>query len=68
MEVAEEGIRHYAAQQHQWPLDWAGSRSPSLMLGLSGVGYFYLRLQDPEVPSVLWPEREAIMRRIGGHA
>ncbi|GAB4060503.1 lanthionine synthetase LanC family protein [Catellatospora paridis] len=28
--------------------------SPSLMLGLAGVGYFYLRLCDAEIPSVLW--------------
>ena len=27
--------------------------SPSLMLGLAGVGYFFLRLCNPEIPSVL---------------
>jgi hypothetical protein len=29
--------------------------SPSLMLGLAGVGYFYLRLCNAEIPSVLLP-------------
>ncbi|MEU8007099.1 lanthionine synthetase LanC family protein [Catellatospora sp. NPDC049111] len=28
--------------------------SPTLMLGLAGVGYFHLRLCDAETPSVLW--------------
>jgi lantibiotic modifying enzyme len=27
--------------------------SPSLMLGLAGVGYFFLRLCNAEIPSVL---------------
>jgi lantibiotic modifying enzyme len=31
-----------------------GGETASLMLGLAGIGYFYLRLHDPEgIPSVL---------------
>jgi lantibiotic modifying enzyme len=27
------------------------------MLGLAGIGYFYLRLAEPRIPSVLLPAR-----------
>jgi lantibiotic modifying enzyme len=27
--------------------------NPSLMIGLAGIGYFYLGLADPALPSVL---------------
>jgi lantibiotic modifying enzyme len=27
--------------------------NPSLMIGLAGIGYFYLRLADPTLESVL---------------
>ena len=30
-----------------------GGVTPSLMLGLAGIGYFYLRLHSPTVPSIL---------------
>jgi lantibiotic modifying enzyme len=30
-----------------------GGETPSLMLGLAGIGWFYLRLHDPALPSVL---------------
>ena len=31
-----------------------GGETPNLMIGLAGIGYFYLRLYDPvAVPSVL---------------
>jgi lantibiotic modifying enzyme len=31
-----------------------GGETPNLMLGLAGIGYFYLRLYDPvKYPSVL---------------
>jgi hypothetical protein len=62
--VAAAGIRLYAAEEHRWPLDPLGSRAPGLMLGLSGVGHFYLRLYDPDIPSVLLPDRETIVRRL----
>ena len=61
--VACEGIRHYAGNERRWPFDALGRGSPSLMLGLGGVGHFYLRLYDPEVPSLLLLDRDALMRR-----
>lgn len=36
-----------------------GGETPSLMLGLAGIGWFYLRLHDPAVPSVLIVPRPA---------
>jgi lantibiotic modifying enzyme len=38
-----------------WPSGFlSGGPNPSLMLGLAGIGYFFLRLQEPEcIPSVL---------------
>jgi hypothetical protein len=35
--------------------DWffVGGSTPGLLLGLAGIGHFFLRLTRPEVPSVL---------------
>lgn len=52
-EVAGNGIRKYA-HGHQWPSGTRGE-SPSLMLGLAGIGYFYLRVADSRIPSILMP-------------
>jgi hypothetical protein len=30
------------------------------MLGLAGIGYFYLRLHDPAIPSMLLLHRESL--------
>jgi lantibiotic biosynthesis protein len=30
-----------------------GGETPGLMLGLAGIGYSYLRLCDPAIPSIL---------------
>jgi Lanthionine synthetase C-like protein/HopA1 effector protein family len=61
--VAAAGVERHARVGHRWPLEPLGSRAPGLMLGLSGVGHFYLRLHDPEIPSVLLPNCEALTRR-----
>lgn len=50
--VARTGIERYGPN-HAWP-GGAGGPTPSLMLGQAGIGYFYLRLHDPEIPSVLF--------------
>ena len=50
-EVGRFGIETYA-EQHQWPCGAIGE-TPNLMLGLAGIGYFYLRLHNSTVPSVL---------------
>ncbi|HEX8220990.1 MAG TPA: lanthionine synthetase LanC family protein [Chloroflexia bacterium] len=53
--VGDSGIAQYGQQNMPWPCGvMGGGENPSLMLGLAGIGYFYLRLYDPDkVPSVL---------------
>lgn len=59
MQIAEkvgwEGYQHYRMTDVPWPCGVAGAgESPNLLLGLAGIGHFYLRLYDPVgVPSVL---------------
>ncbi|HEY2739710.1 MAG TPA: hypothetical protein VGK45_14975 [Thermoanaerobaculia bacterium] len=50
-------LEHGTAQRLPWPCGTFGSAEvPGLMLGLAGIGYFYLRLADPDrIPSVLIP-------------
>jgi hypothetical protein len=50
--VARNGIRKHARRGHRWPCGTNGE-SPSLMLGLAGIGYFYLRVAGLGLPSVL---------------
>jgi len=51
--VAETGIDSFARPGPTWPCGTKGGETPSLMLGLAGIGLFYLRLHDPGVPSIL---------------
>lgn len=52
--VGHAGIAAYGAPGLTWPSGLlSGRESPSLMLGLAGIGYFYLRLARPGTPSVL---------------
>ena len=50
--VGEFGITQFSGD-NLWPSGVGKALNPSLMLGLAGVGYFYLRLHDPSTPSVL---------------
>jgi hypothetical protein len=52
-EVANAGIERYAKHGGPWPCGNGGEETPSLMLGLAGIGYFYLRLHTPKIPSIL---------------
>jgi lantibiotic modifying enzyme len=54
-EVGRLGIELYLKTHNLWPCGvLGGGETPNLMLGLAGIGYFYLRLYDPErIPSVL---------------
>ena len=52
-EVAHVGIERYAMRGHVWPCGVDGGDTPNLMLGLAGIGSFYLRLANPETPSIL---------------
>lgn len=56
-EIGLREIETFAAQRLPWPCGTYGTvEVPGLMLGLAGIGYFYLRLADPAgTPSVLIP-------------
>jgi len=56
-EIALQEIETCAAQRLPWPCGTYGSAEvPGLMLGLAGIGYFFLRLANPDsTPSVLIP-------------
>jgi lantibiotic biosynthesis protein len=42
------GIEAYRNRREPWPCGVGGAgEAPNLMLGLAGIGYFYLRLYDP---------------------
>jgi class II lanthipeptide synthase len=52
--AAREGIEAYEARGRPWPCGTRGGvPDPSLLVGEAGIGAFYLRLADPETPSVL---------------
>ncbi|MBR0871318.1 hypothetical protein JQ633_13200 [Bradyrhizobium tropiciagri] len=55
--VGRYGIETYRRKDLPWPCGvLGGGETPNLMLGLAGIGHFYLRLYDPaNVPSVLIP-------------
>jgi lantibiotic modifying enzyme len=53
--VGEHGLDQYAGTGVAWPCGTHTEETPNLMLGLAGIGYFYLRLAVPQVPSVLLP-------------
>ena len=53
--TAERGLQLYHTPRATWPCGVPGAgETPSLLLGLAGIGYFYLRMLDPQAfPSVL---------------
>ena len=55
---AETGVERYGSAG-SWPSGAYGGQTPSLFLGLAGVGLFYLRLANPAVPSVVVIRPEA---------
>ncbi|HEU4560532.1 MAG TPA: lanthionine synthetase LanC family protein [Longimicrobium sp.] len=64
--VGWAGIERFASPGQAWPCGVpSGGETPSLMLGLAGIGYFYLRLYDPAgVPSVLLVTPEPAARPV----
>jgi hypothetical protein len=52
--TARAGIKKYH-ENVTWPCGVpGGGQTPGLLLGLAGIGYFYLRLHDRSVPSPLY--------------
>jgi lantibiotic modifying enzyme len=62
--VAEAGIEHHGSQRVPWPCGTHCGETPNLMLGLAGIGHFYLRLHHPSTPSVLFLTRETFGRDV----
>jgi lantibiotic biosynthesis protein len=65
--VARAGLEAHAS-----PADWlCGTRAygaPGLMIGLAGIGMFYLRLYDESVPSVLLVRPGTLAERLAGRS
>jgi lantibiotic modifying enzyme len=57
--LADAGIERYLESDEPWPLGVYEGHSDSLLVGLAGTVYFYLRLHDPSRPSVLLPRPQA---------
>jgi lantibiotic modifying enzyme len=58
--IAYRGIELFESQRLPWPCGVPGAaETANLMLGTSGIGYFYLRLADPNFPTVLMIGPEA---------
>ncbi|HEX9754888.1 MAG TPA: lanthionine synthetase LanC family protein [Gemmatimonadales bacterium] len=53
LETAAAGALRYGDHPALWPCGFLRGSTPALMVGLAGIGYFYLRIADPAVPSVL---------------
>lgn len=56
-QIADTGITNHLRAERDWPCGTATGEVPGLMLGLAGIGHFYLRLYDQRVPSVLRIQR-----------
>ena len=55
VEIANAGLEMYAMRGGRWLCGTGGGETPNLMLGLAGIGLFYLRLYMPQIPSILIP-------------
>jgi lantibiotic modifying enzyme len=52
--IGHYGIEQFESQRLPWPCGLPGAgETISLMLGTSGIGYFYLRLANPKTATVL---------------
>ena len=52
--IGHYGIEQFESQRLPWPCGLPGAgETTSLMLGTSGIGYFYLRLANPKTATVL---------------
>jgi lantibiotic modifying enzyme len=62
LDLARFGAERYHADRAPWPCGVpGGGENPSLMLGLAGIGHFYLRLALPgRIPSILMVTPEEV--------
>jgi lantibiotic modifying enzyme len=52
-ELGSVALERFAATGARWPCGALGETSPALFRGLSGIGWWLLRLHDPTIPSPL---------------
>ena len=53
-DIGRAGLALHVRTAAPWPCGvLGGGETPSLMLGLAGIGHFYLRLHNPALPTVL---------------
>jgi hypothetical protein len=57
-EVGSVGLAMYA-RDRSWPCGVPYGYTPGFMTGWAGIGYFYLRLADHRIPSILAPLPDA---------
>lgn len=62
---AMRGREQFELQDRAWPTHPLANGDPSLMIGEAGIGYFYLRMADAAVPSLLAVNPQARRRRQG---
>lgn len=62
--VTAMGSSAHGHSDRAWPCGTGTGETPALMLGLAGIGQLYLRSLDPDLPSVLLLEPEAIGARL----
>jgi lantibiotic modifying enzyme len=65
--IGEAGLTSYGSTGRPWPcgIPVPSRETPGLMLGLAGIGHFYLRLQYPEtVPSLLLLRPAQLAKRL----
>ncbi len=62
------GMERYGARNEPWPCGNHSAETPNLMLGLAGIGHFYLRQYRPTIPSILIVRKEAWSRGLDSHA
>ena len=53
VELAEFAVERHAAEESGWPCGVPGDTTPGLFLGLSGIGWWFLKLHDDRIPSPL---------------
>jgi hypothetical protein len=51
--LGRHALERYGAGREPWPCGVPGGITPGLFLGLSGVGWWFLRLHDARTPSPL---------------
>jgi lantibiotic modifying enzyme len=66
LRVANFGIERYSASRRaRWPCGTHAGETPNLMLGLAGIGHYYLWLYQPSIPSILILRKNAWRRKNG---